>query len=556
MRNHRKSFKLFDSTLANTATRVLAAEVLMGLGCSIDDVQSSLRGSFVSVDTDADVETFQRQYAASEFLSKSDFLDVDIDREAVAIEKFLDTEVKCRETNHRLLSALSPNQALAPLILKARGKIRRCLGPFNWDSAEKHFGFGPGASIGVKRSMSDLYYKFGTKSPTCTTGCSLLAQIAISRIPSWYYQGEGFSPGASPAIEIVAGNKVTTVPKSYKTDRVIATEPLMNMFIQKGIGNLIRRRLKYVGVNLDSQVFNQACAWRASVDGGLATLDLSSASDSISMELVRVLLPPDWVDALEACRSPRGTLPSGRSITYEKWSSMGNGYTFELESLIFWALCSSAISSVRDGSYVLAVYGDDLVVPLETASLCVELLSFCGFAVNAKKSHVGGWFHESCGKHYFRGVDVTPIYLKRQIDSDSRLFWFANSIRILASRLGRDVYSHPDLKPAYMLAVSTLHPSLQRNFVPVESGHGGLWETADLACPKRVGGQQEGWKYHQLLPRVRSRVVDGPSLLAKALFIGSSEDGLRVESLPIDKGGTWVVKKARSYKWSEPAPWL
>lgn len=143
------------------------------------------------------------------------------------------------------------------------------------------------------------------------------------------------------------GNKVTTVPKNSKTDRVIAIEPLMNMYVQKGIGGAIRHSLRSVGINLNDQTSNQRLAREGSLQGKLATVDLSSASDSVSLLLVEELLPPDWVAAIKLCRSPCGVLPDGSVINYQKVSSMGNGFTFELESLIFWAACSSVCQYLR-----------------------------------------------------------------------------------------------------------------------------------------------------------------------------------------------------------------
>jgi hypothetical protein len=85
---------------------------------------------------------------------------------------------------------------------------------------------------------------------------------------------------------MVSGNNVDWVPKNYKTDRTIAIEPDWNMFLQKGLGGLLRRRLRRVGQDLNDQSTNRFCAAVGSIDGSLATLDMSMASDTVAYRLV------------------------------------------------------------------------------------------------------------------------------------------------------------------------------------------------------------------------------------------------------------------------------
>jgi hypothetical protein len=185
--------------------------------------------------------------------------------------------------------------------------------------------------------------------------------------------------------------------------------------MQKGVGSYIRKRLRSHGVDLDDQGVNQTMA-QAAVHFGYATIDLSMASDTISKELVYDLLPVDWAIFLDDLRSPAGILPDGSRILYEKFSSMGNGYTFELESMVFYALSRAVIDHLE--LFVPPfVYGDDLVIPSECFALLSEVFSHCGFEVNTSKSFVEGQFYESCGRHFFGGHEVTPIYQKEIPDS-------------------------------------------------------------------------------------------------------------------------------------------
>jgi hypothetical protein len=214
---------------------------------------------------------------------------------------------------------------------------------------------------------------------------------------------------------VVAGNRVTTVPKNAKTDRVIAIEPDWNMFFQRGIGGAIRHRLRSrLGIlRPDSQKVHQDLAREGSLTGRLATIDLQSASDSVSLALVEALLPPAWFTALYITRSHQGEV-GGKTVLYEKISSMGNGYTFELETLIFWALTRACC----DATATVSVYGDDIICPSSAADQVIDLLTQCGFTTNAKKTFLSGPFRESCGGHYHNGHEVTPPYFKELICDD------------------------------------------------------------------------------------------------------------------------------------------
>jgi hypothetical protein len=64
------------------------------------------------------------------------------------------------------------------------------------------------------------------------------------------------------------------------------------------------------------------------------------------------------------------------------------------------------------------VYGDDLIVPAEEAPAIVAGLEAFGLKVNAAKSFWTGKFRESCGRDYYDGVDVTPVYVRRKVPCD------------------------------------------------------------------------------------------------------------------------------------------
>ena len=229
-------------------------------------------------------------------------------------------------------------------------------------------------------------------------------------------------------------NKITTVPKDRLKDRPIAIEPTMNVYIQLGVDEYIRKRLKRkFNVNLNNQVLNQQLARSGSFDptlGAPSTIDLSAASDSISLRLVKMLFPPSWWELLCELRSPSGVLPSGEKIRYSKLSSMGNGYTFAVESLIF-ASCVYAACKLQKCDWFnepIHVFGDDIIVPERLYVTTVQVLELSGFSVNKSKSFKTGAVKESCGTDWFRAYPIRPVYLRCLPETLQDLFHIHNSL--------------------------------------------------------------------------------------------------------------------------------
>lgn len=202
---------------------------------------------------------------------------------------------------------------------------------------------------------------------------------------------------------------VEFVPKNAKTHRSIVKEPSLNTMIQLALGDYMAKRLHAFGIDIRNQEINKSLAKEGSLTGELGTLDLSSASDTISTEIVYELLPPEWAFMLATARSEK-VLLDGSVVDLEKFSSMGNGYTFPLETLIFWALASSA---TEDG--FASVYGDDIIVGTHSVERVMRLLEVCGFSINRKKSYWKGSFRESCGGDFLSGIDIRPYYHKKVV---------------------------------------------------------------------------------------------------------------------------------------------
>lgn len=337
--------------------------------------------------------------------SKRESIDgIDMDQRAAALETFNRAEVECFKMNKALRDTRDPNYgARAVLIHKMQRKISDLLGPCP-SLEELDCGFGPGSNVGCKKNTS-VKMKLSSRA-TATEA----AGRHFSAVADHYHAWPGLR---SP--EAVRGSQWTSVPKSFKTDRGINIEPIINTFVQKGIGTVLRQRLRTAGVNLNDQTANQLLAQFGSnlgdVPYGLATIDLSMASDCIAYLLVLDLLPSDWFHLLDSYRCSECLMPNGTWRHLEKFSAMGNGYTFELESLIFYAL----LLVVCDQGSIISVYGDDLICPSRCYDQVCDALRLIGFIPNKKKSFASGPFRESCGKDYWYGTQVRPCFLKKDL---------------------------------------------------------------------------------------------------------------------------------------------
>jgi hypothetical protein len=428
-------------------------------------------------------------------------------RASRAIQKMLDADVICGEIN-RLGFKTSSSIDLERIITRAADWIWYILGELPSDILYNS-GFSSGATVKYRRAEGDPYFKYkGDKGLGVTPKAYAKAYALITATPLWC------STGAWDKLKLCDGNVVFTVPKSTDVDRAACKEPCLNMALQRSVGAFIRKRLKsHAGVDLNDQSVNQVLAKVGSQDGSLATIDLKSASDSISRLLVYKLLPHPWVELLEDLRSPLGTYADpvtgdNRQLIWEKHSTMGNGYTFELESLLFWALTKASTEYVDDSyprlarpiqdAQLVSVYGDDIICQTRAAVTVIECLRCVGFQTNTKKTFIEGPFRESCGKHYYEGYDVTPFYIRKPIDSLARVVWLLNALRRWSESDGSGICDP---------SVEALWLQLRRSFVPSELlGGSQLQSLTAVASP-----HEARWKFGVSYPKL---TIDGmPALL-------------------------------------------
>jgi hypothetical protein len=227
--------------------------------------------------------------------------------------------------------------------------------------------------------------------------------------------------------ESVPRARVCLVPKDSRGPRVISCEPAELMYIQQGIMRKLYETLEAHNltsgrINFTDQTINQELARRSSKgELNLATIDLSDASDRVSLELVRRVFPPRWFECLDACRSEETELPNGKVVKLNKFAPMGSSCCFPVEALVFWA-CAVATLRISRGlkKYPdVYVYGDDIITDSDSVELVMMGLEKVGLKVNRDKSYFRGPFRESCGGDYHLGVDVTPVRVRKFLDKSS-----------------------------------------------------------------------------------------------------------------------------------------
>jgi len=146
------------------------------------------------------------------------------------------------------------------------------------------------------------------------------------------------------------------------------------------------------------------------------------------------MLPFEWYSLLDDLRCkevliPAALHPTGTDTIHipEMFSSMGNGFTFELESLIFYA-AARAVAWEFGVKGQISVFGDDIICPIQMVEELFAYFSYLGFTPNEKKTHSSGEFRESCGEHFFRGLQVSPFYIRKKITSVHDLILHLNHL--------------------------------------------------------------------------------------------------------------------------------
>lgn len=191
-------------------------------------------------------------------------------------------------------------------------------------------------------------------------------------------------------VTFVNGSRFSTVPKNNESVRPINIEPFGNLVVQRSIGIHLRNEIKRL-YDIDLDTLQEV--HRERIASQVATIDLKNASDAVSCDLVRFLFPKALQRQIFDARSPMVFGLDGNYHLTKKISSMGNGFTFELMTLILLSVC-------RMHDPEATVFGDDIIVSKSVAVGVMQDIRVVGFVVNSEKSFIDGPFRESCGGNY------------------------------------------------------------------------------------------------------------------------------------------------------------
>lgn len=381
---------------------------------------------------------FRYDYQITELLRKCADLPVKADPKRAAIDSFWAAEDLCATTNKRMYDL--HKQIINPLYRKPQSAVWIRLVDNLQNSVKQILGGLPEELLPKFSSGStfdDRRYIFvqDKMSNRPTSTYEAYTVIEPSWVKTWWCKSLCSESPNRSLPKFVLGNRFTTVPKTALTDRGICVEPSLNVTHQLSVGRVIRKRLRRFGIDLKhGQAFHRKLVEEASSALDLGTIDLSSASDTVSLEFVRLALAktPEWLDLLETLRSPF-TKIEGKWHRNHKFSSMGNGFTFELETLLFYALGVALCNAMNYNWRILTVYGDDIIIDSPMAEHMTKVLRFFGFKINATKTYVNNIpFRESCGADFYKGQPVRGHYIEFLPKEPTDWIKLANGLRRMA----------------------------------------------------------------------------------------------------------------------------
>jgi len=390
---------------------------------------------------------------------------------------------------------------------------------------------GPGAAYGAVGTS--YYTKFFCSSLTSTSEYLYeMYRHYAARIPTLSdAECQRYESYGRPSI--VSGSRCSFVPKTASTSRMICVEPLLNSYYQLGLCASLEARLRqFFGIDLSIQPsVNHSLAKAGSIDGSYATIDLSAASDSISLGLCEWLLPSWLFELLLQLRS-RTTLIDGKEVPLFMISTMGNGFTFPLQTIIFSAVLK-AVSSIfgKIGeSKAWSCFGDDLICRTNVYDRVVYYLGELGFRINADKSYSQGPFRESCGADWFCGQPVRPVFI-RKLDSPHDVVVAINQLNEWTA------YTGVSLTNTISCLYNHLEPRF-RNPVPYDTNMDSGIRVPSALCDMKYDANGS--------PRYRSWTRQPSKLL---IYEGKIRLPGRKKDLPYNPSGLYC-----SFLWGELTP--
>jgi hypothetical protein len=397
------------------------------------------------------------------------------------------------------------------------------------------------APLEGKHGPGAVSERFGTNSRWDFGSISYSAE---SLVGPEFFRATWESLALRPPVTGFVPARLEAVPKTAEKPRLICIEASYNQYIQQAMMQNLRHELKDARsvCSFVDQTPNREMAREGSVTGELATIDLSDASDRVTLALVEQLFGwnPSFMRFLKLSRSPFAQLPGGDLVLLNKFASMGSALTFPVEALVFTALVVTSICRAegtfdpqtirrlgRRGSG-LSIYGDDIIVATRYAHRVIAALESVGLKVNESKSFLSGSFRESCGFDGYMGQDVTPVYMRRNLPRNRTE---VNEVTSLTS-FRNQIWS----KHGQCLTTDAIDAYLTRRcgltFVPAGTDCVGLWLDRD-SC------DMGNFRWNAALQRLEVRALMPVFSYRED---SASSDGTLMKSLRTNKGGLGLLE--------------
>lgn len=348
-------------------------------------------------------------------------------------------------------------------LYKARETLHKWLQPVSFNSSFVDLEFTPGETYVPSKGHTSLAQKLGNKEHWTTTWscledtCQLIyrhralkkmARIHIGvlspaeaamlhsfhRGKPRHKLGLGYMIFRELLIErvltIVNGARASSVDKDNDKRRFINVEATFPLLLQRAVARNFLSVLEKNGNKIGDNGFvrkgdGQLRHRQLIADPSKATVDFSNASDSILLRLVEFLFPPHWFKLLSKFRSYTVDIPGYGEFTPYKLSSMGNGFTFEVLSLVLLAIGRTLDTNC-------STYGDDVVISNSVADRFVRVCSSVGFQPNMKKTFINSPFRESCGAFFHDNTGYITSFDFHFVDSEADLVTTANKAFTIA----------------------------------------------------------------------------------------------------------------------------
>lgn len=317
-------------------------------------------------------------------------------------DKFVATQI-------RICEPLKLTPVVMRVLREARLISKEILGQYDLEEHMKACRFGKRASVGNSYARSYLDLKLSSSEITGS-------HDHIGWMEEYLYTDtllreilQGRDNNSYPPYKPIDTLALTNVPKSFKSLRGIMPNTLIGSFYTYGLGKVITDRLKekaHLNISVLQEKHRAMCC-KYSKDRSHVTADLSAASDTPTYELLMRVIPYSWMKVLKLGRINHCTIGEER-IYLRSFMTMGIGFTFPLETLLFYALLK-AIEKLSGVKGRISVYGDDLIYPRKMHPFVKHIFPCLNIQLNEDKTFVESHFRETCGADYYRGIDVRPF---------------------------------------------------------------------------------------------------------------------------------------------------